>query len=142
MSDNEVDSDEEFFQGELEEDYEEEVPRGNFQTHGSGLIGAIAGEKAVYFIVFNRNDIGDIYSPQNYVSVVLRPRVNRMKFIGSTVEIPEKLECEYTLVSASNSPNVTIKVSYCCKFAALYQHVIEAIGTSKTLADIRIESRS
>ena len=141
MSDS--DSDDELF-NEREEEEEEEVVRGTFQTHGSGLIGGIAGEVSTFYVVFNKQDIDLRKTASELVSILLRPKVNRMKYIGRTTEVPEVLECSLTVLPppSFSSPNVTVKVSYISTFAALYQVNVEAHFVSRQLPDIRIQSRN
>ena len=112
---------EEFVPGEIEE----EVVAGKLSLYGAGLLGCIAGTTGEFYVQISKQSASP-NDEENNLQVRLRPRVNKMKLLGTGLSPPTSVPGVIELISDSNEKStITFRVTYSTTFAASYQTTIE-----------------
>jgi len=124
------------------EEAEEETPVevGKVAMHGAGLIGSMIDVPGVFFVQVNKENVDESLNGSQ-VNVVLRPKINRMKLIGTGLKPPTEIPANVEMLPPGNT-TVSFRVEFVSSFAANYTCSIQIpkANITETIPSLVIDS--
>lgn len=110
------------FNGDTPQTEEEPIKKGKFGLHGTGLLGCVVGNPAIFFVQINKLCSKSTLKSDDLI-VTIKPTISKNQSFG--IKPPTSIDSTIELVENKNSPNITYKVKYTTTYAGSYDIEIE-----------------